>query len=211
MEGEWLTVKQGESAESLAYARGHVVGTVWDHPDNAALKALRKDPHTLFPGDRLFVPAIRPRSEQCATAKLHRFRRREVPSRLVIVLADAKKLANLPFVLTFEGRRITGATDGEGKLSVPVMPDAGDAKLVIDPHGRNLAFAISTRHLDPITETTGIQGRLRNLGFYDGPIDGLCTQRVAFGIQGFQRAQGLESSGRLDDSTRDALLRAHGS
>ncbi len=210
MGDEWITLKQGESVESIAYARGHIVATIWEHPSNAAVKDLRKDPHTMHPGDRLFVPAIRPKTEKCATGQVHRFRRKEVPSKLVIVLSADKKLANLPFELTASGRLVRGITDEEGKLSVDVMPDAGDGRLVIDPAGKNLVLQINMRHLDPITETTGIQGRLRNLGFYDGPIDGLYTQQVAFAIQGFQGAQGMDPTGVLDDTTRDALQLAHG-
>lgn len=210
MDDQWITVKQGECVESLAYQAGHVLATVWDHPQNAALKTLRKNPHTLLPGDTLFVPAIRPKNQVCATDNVHRFRRKEVPARVVIVLANARELANLPFELRLGTATFKGVIDADGTLSAPVMPDVPGGELLVDPAGRNLRFALGMRQLDPISETSGIQGRLQNLGFYTGPLDGLYTQALAFSIQRFQQSLGLGPSGALDDALRDALLNAHG-
>lgn len=210
MDDKWLTVKQGECVESLAYQAGHVLGTVWEHPQNSALKALRKDPHTLLPGDALFVPAIRPKTLACATQKVHRFRRKAVPARVVIVLAGARALANLPFELHLGMATFNGVLDADGALRIPVMPDVSDGYLLVDPEGKNLRLTLGMRHLDPINETSGIQGRLQNLGFYTGPQDGLYSQALVFSLQRFQQSRGLAPSGVLDDTLRDALLDAHG-
>lgn len=211
MSDQWIDVEQGQCAESLAYQAGHLLDSVWNHPDNASLKALRENPHTLLPKDRLFIPAITAKSEDCATDQRYRFRRKEVPSRVVIRLYEGKALANLPFELQVGDQVFKGQTDAEGTLRVPVMPDAADGQLLIDPDGKNLRLTVGMRHLDPIGETTGVQGRLRNLGFYRGPQDGLYSQALAFSIQRFQQSQGLATTGRLDDQLRQALEAAHGS
>ena len=54
MSGKHHTVQQGESVESIAHAAGHFWDTVWQHPDNAALRQLRRSPHVLLPGDVVF-------------------------------------------------------------------------------------------------------------------------------------------------------------
>ena len=54
-----VTVNRGDSIPSLAHDNGHFWETLWNHGDNAALKALRKTPNILMPGDEVFVPEIR--------------------------------------------------------------------------------------------------------------------------------------------------------
>jgi N-acetylmuramoyl-L-alanine amidase len=65
--------------------------------------------------------------------------------------------------------------------------------------------------LDPISEITGVQGRLRSLGYYDGEIDGSFSQDLAGAIESFQAAANLDPTGRLDEATRTELLKQYGS
>lgn len=210
--GVRIELKQGESAESVAYLHGHFVATVWDHPENAALKAERESPHILLPGDVLFVPQIREKRVEAATDRSHRFRRRGVPSRVTVLLraAGGEVLANLPYRLELAGRSETGTTDGDGKVSVPVMPDVGDARLVVDPDGRNVVVPLGMRRLDPITTVSGVQGRLRNLGLYAGEVDGLYGQLTIRAVQLFQLLHALPTHGSVDEATRARLEAAHG-
>ncbi|MCA9706378.1 MAG: peptidoglycan-binding protein [Myxococcales bacterium] len=60
-------------------------------------------------------------------------------------------------------------------------------------------------HLDPIDALTGVQGRLANLGFYDGPIDGKESDLLELAIASFQDAHDLDPTGVLDDDTKAAL------
>lgn len=211
-DGKWVEVAQGESAESVAYRHGHVVETLWDHPENGELRESRGSPHTLLPGDRLFVPAPRPKEVSCATTTRHTFRRRGVPSGITVLLAVAgRPLADLPYRLRVDGAVQEGRTGADGEVTVKVMPDAREAVLVVDPDGLALAFDLLPRHMDPVTETTGLQGRLRNLGYHPGEPDGAFTLATLHAVQRFQLDHGLETTGVPDDATRDALLRAHGS
>ena len=210
--GTWVEVAQGESAESVAYRHGHVVATVWDDPENRALRETRGSPHTLHPGDRLFVPALRPGEAACATSRVHTFRRRGVPSGITLSLGVAgRALADLPYELRVDGATLAGRTGADGGVTVKVMPDAREAVLVVDPDGLALTFDLLPRHLDPVTETTGLQGRLRNLGYHPGEVDGAFTVATLHALQRFQLDQGLPTTGMPDDATREALLRAHGS
>src|SRR5258708_33469109 len=51
------TVVQGDCISSIAAQNGFGRWqTVWDRPENAALKKTRKNPNALSPGDQVFVP-----------------------------------------------------------------------------------------------------------------------------------------------------------
>ena len=49
-------VTQGDCFLSIAEANGFFWETLWNHPENKTLKAERKDPAVLLPGDKVFVP-----------------------------------------------------------------------------------------------------------------------------------------------------------
>ena len=50
-----------------------------------------------------------------------------------------------------------------------------------------------------------LQARLRSLGFYNGPVDGVWGDGTAGAIQGFQRARGLQPDGQLGPATVTAM------
>lgn len=54
-------------------------------------------------------------------------------------------------------------------------------------------------------EVRDAQQRLRTLGFYEGPIDGLWGPDTQSAVERFQRQQGLEMTARLDTPTARAL------
>jgi N-acetylmuramoyl-L-alanine amidase len=64
--------------------------------------------------------------------------------------------------------------------------------------------------MDPISSATGVQGRLNNLGFYCGPVDGIIGPHTRGAISEFQASQNLTVTGQMDDDTRKALVRVHG-
>ena len=105
MDGQSVTVAEGDSAESIAVSNGLLLEKVWQHPNNQAIRELRKDPHVLFPGDQLFVPTIEPKDIAAVTDKLHEFVRKGTPSKLHLVLLDddQEPLTNQPFILTVDG------------------------------------------------------------------------------------------------------------
>jgi peptidoglycan hydrolase-like protein with peptidoglycan-binding domain len=64
--------------------------------------------------------------------------------------------------------------------------------------------------MDPITETVGIQKRLRNLGFNCEPT-GEMDDATASAIARFQKKHALEPTGEPGASTIDKLKSRHGS
>ena len=76
---------------------------------------------------------------------------------------------------------------------------------------RGVTYVVRIGDMDPHEETTGIVKRLYNLGFYrldpELGIDEATTLRSA--LLAFQRKQGLEPTGVLDDAIKKALLDEH--
>lgn len=71
-------------------------------------------------------------------------------------------------------------------------------------------WSLAIGHLDPVEEVSGIQARLRNLGYGPGAVDGNEGPATRAAIERFQEARGLTVSGRADEATRAALQERHG-
>ncbi|MFN0136676.1 MAG: peptidoglycan-binding protein [Phycisphaerae bacterium] len=204
-------VRQGECISSIAGYSGHFWETLWNDPANADLRAARVDPNVLLPGDRVHVPALREKWESRPTEQRHRFRRRGLPEMFrVRVLRDGEPRGNLPYTLTIDGRETTGVTDANGNLSQPIAPNAKRAVLVVgsEPDVDRYEFALGA--IDPIESISGVQGRLNNLGFDCGPIDGIWGPRSESAMRDYQRSRNLDGTGRPDEATRRQLQADYG-
>jgi hypothetical protein len=204
------TVVQGDSIPSLAFAYGLAPDTIWNDPANAELKALRGDPNVLFPDDVVTIPDKRSGSYVGATDQRHRFRRKGVPAVLrVQFFLDDQPRAGETYTLEIDGLvTSTACTDGDGVIEVWIPPSARTARILF--HEGTEVHELAIGHLDPIEQLSGVQGRLRNLGFFEGPVDGEISDALEVSLQHFQASQGLEPHGLIDDPTRDALVRVYG-
>jgi N-acetylmuramoyl-L-alanine amidase len=183
--------------------------TIWKHPENASLRSIRK-PDVLYPGDPLFIPEKSAREEQGATEKRHRFRRKGVPAKLHLqLMKDGQPRANETYSLNVDGKITTGTTDAEGKLEIRIPPNAKEAKLLLGE--KQEEFTLDLGHLDPVSEVSGVQARLNNLGFYCGEVDGKLGPRTKAALKSFQKEHGLPETGEADAATRAELEEAHGS
>jgi hypothetical protein len=205
------TVRQGDCIASIAGEYGFFPDTIWNHSDNASLKAQRQDGYMLVPGDVVIIPDLRPGQESGATAKKHRFRRKGVPEMLRLVIRDEEDQprANLPYLLTIDGEHREGSTDADGRIQEPIPPRAKLAKLRVGPEEEGLEYELQLGGMDPISETTGVQARLHNLGYDVGPADGELGERGQKALEEFQYEHALEPTGRLDDATRHKLEEIH--
>ena len=75
-------VRDGECLASIAYEHGFFWETLWNLPENAKLKELRKEPTVLLAGDVVHIPDLRVQPHDRATGASHRFRRKGVPGHL---------------------------------------------------------------------------------------------------------------------------------
>lgn len=73
------------------------------------------------------------------------------------------------------------------------------------PAEQPLIYTFELRHLDPTSEISGLQGRLRHLGYAVGPADGTLDPRGEEALRAFQSEHGLDVTGELDQATQDKL------
>lgn len=207
-------VADGECLTELADRYGFFWEQLWDHPENAELRALRGNPNVLLPGDSVFIPDIEPKAVSCATKARHVFRLKGIPAKLVFQLLDESGAprAGLPYTLEVTGAEDqAGTTGADGMISHVIPPTAPSAKLVVhDPEGDE-EYDFDLGKLNPVEDPRGVQARLMNLGFYEGPLSASYDDETRDAIRAFQVAQGLPENGEADDATRDALRTAHGS
>lgn len=62
-------VQKGDCITSIADQHGFYCETIWSHAENAGLRGVRSDPHTLMEHDRVFIPDLVSRSVDCVTAR----------------------------------------------------------------------------------------------------------------------------------------------
>jgi len=208
-----VIIQQGDCIASLAYKAGLLPETIWQHPENAQLREKRADMHALLPGDAVFVPAPRPRSESCALDARHRFRRRGVPAELAVqFVVNGHPRANVEYTLIIDGVPREGSTDGDGWIREPISPDARTAAVRLRPKDEpEEYYELQLGHMDPHNDRVGALERLANLGYLSSTAGEADDDMVHEAVTGFQKAHGLDATGELDESTMHKLQEIHGS
>jgi putative peptidoglycan binding protein len=208
----WHTVSQGEWIGKIAHDYGiSNWRTIYDHGENADLRAARPDPNLLYEGDRVFVPEMEVKYVDGATDKRHVFKQKAQKLKLKIGVKNAedKPIASKPYKLTIHGKEYRGNTDGSGTLEQEIPMPASDEEGLLEVDGYH--YPVRVGHLDPIGEISGIQQRLNNLGFECGPADGSLNEKTVEAVTMFQSEAGIEPTGELDQNTRNKLKDKHGS
>ncbi|MBM4338037.1 MAG: LysM peptidoglycan-binding domain-containing protein [Deltaproteobacteria bacterium] len=204
------TVKQGDCISSIAFQHGFSPDTIWNDSKNNKLRQDRKDPNVLFPGDEVYICDKEDKEESCETEKRHRFKRKGVPERLRLQFMDeeGKGRANEACILDIDGKLSDSKTDKDGKIEIWIPPNAKKGKITFRDSGEE--YELQLGELDPVTEITGVQARLGNLGFYEGEVDGKMSEELENAIRDFQEKKGLNPTGKLDESFRQKLENVYG-
>jgi N-acetylmuramoyl-L-alanine amidase len=84
-------VQQGDCIGNIAFSHGFHWTTIWNHPQNAALKSQRGDPNLLLPGDKVYIPDLDLKQQSCATDQRHTFELKGVPAYLQLRLIEEDK------------------------------------------------------------------------------------------------------------------------
>ncbi len=212
--GDWV-VEPGDSINSIAHRTGHVAETLWSDASNAGVREIRVDPEILLPGDRIVVPPVHPKTMTCATGKRHVFRRLGVPAKVTLIVEDedGEPFVGKRYEISVSGKVLSGVTAEDGKIQCAVPPADVKATLRVwigepgypDP----LESQVVLGGLDPVRHLRGVQQRLYNLGHLQKGDDGKPGPETAQAILDFQRRNGLEPTGALDDATLDKLAAIH--
>jgi len=203
-------VKQGECISSIAHRFGLFPDSLWQAPENAELRATRRNPHSLTPGDVITIPDRRPRVCTLAIDASHTIKIKGVPAKLSVVVADDdERLADRPYVLTVDHVRHEGATDANGLVEVWIPPGARRALLEIQAELDEVwEYELSLGSLDAVETVSGAQGRLINLG-YACPRSDRLDDDTRRAIEAFQADHDVAVSGELDAPTIAALVHHH--
>ncbi len=202
-------VKQGEHLSQIAQQHGFATfEPIWEHPDNAELKAARQFPHVLFPGDQVVIPDKDEKLESGATEQRHRFRFLEDTLILRLAVQDVvgDPISGEPCVLHVDLTRQELHTDGEGKIEVPITQNSKRGLLSIE----NLEMPLKIGHLDPITEQTGQKARLNNLGYFAGELDKPDENLFKSAVEEFQCDHDLFVDGNCGPDTQAKLSEVYG-
>ncbi len=201
-------VEPGDGITSIGFESGFFPDTLWNLAENADLAKKRDEPDALYPGDIVFVPALRPKEVIVAADKRHRFRRLGVPAKFEIQLFRGElPRANEPYRLIVDGHEKPGTTDGNGNLCEWVPPDIREGTLIVGTD--RVRYQLQFGYLDPADEITGIQQRLRNLGFDSDDEEGTLGASTQAALRAFQRRFGLKESGEPDPATVRTLKDMH--
>jgi hypothetical protein len=199
-------VGAGETTMSIARKNGFFWRTIWDHAENAELKAKRRDPNVLFEDDDIFIPEKRPKEVSKGTESEHVFKLKGEPGKLKIrLLKLGKPRANESYVIDLGTQVIEGKTDADGRIEHFIPGDAGTGKLILRD-GKEI-HPLRLGHLDPLDLLSGVQQRLNNLGYSCGAEMGGAEmgEQTKEALKKFQADQQLNETGEADEATKAKL------
>jgi hypothetical protein len=213
---KYHTVRQGEHLARIALQYGYPdYRALWSDPGNASLRELRGSPDVLLPGDQVSIPDKPPREEKRATNVRHRFTVTVSRPTIRVALEGllGRPLRSAKCELRLDGEVIPLVADGHGIVQHPIAVGAERADLVLndDSAGGPRTFPLYIGHLDPVTEVSGQEARLNNLGFRAGTAGDPTAYNFRSAVEEFQCDYGLVVDGKCGPVTQRKLVAVHGS
>jgi hypothetical protein len=221
--GRTHVVRQGEGLLRIAHAHGQPDWQrIWNASQNAALKAKRKSPNILLPGDRVVLPDVRVGQIERATDATHRIvidgDDTLVTVQLRLQARFKKALEGLAYTVAFvhRGELVTrpgaGPSNGVGLIKEQVPVDV--ESILIAFERPKISFTLRTNVLDPMQDAaggeviaSGVSARLRALGY--APAG---SSNAVEAVARFQQAElsHTDPTGELDTETLNKLEELYG-
>jgi hypothetical protein len=211
-------VVQGECLTQIAYEHGFAdPDKIKGHPDNAALFDKKKRPsgNILLPGDRIVIPDPDLKEAPAPTETCTTFVVQQPKRKIRLVLqnerGETRKKVDYKLIVPTLGEVASGTTKDDGKIEAELPLHVTKAKLVAG----KITYWLEIGHLDPLRQlssaavVTGVQGRLKNLGYAVGKIDGVHGPRTRAAIRAYQKAHELEPTGEITDDLVARLEEEH--
>jgi hypothetical protein len=207
-------VCKGECMASIAAKYGFAdYRDIYEDPANAGLRKKRPNPSLLFPGDRVAIPERKSTVFECDSGKLHEFEVKPRKRLLQLRLEDMSgtPMANVPATLVLGPlEKIETKTDGSGILKQELPLTTRTVTL----HAGGIVRQIRIGDLNPMKDAddggiSGVQARLKNLGFFAGIVDGEMDPETEAAIIEFRKSQTQEPGEGLE-GVIVALEKAHG-
>lgn len=215
MDGWVHTVKPGDTLARIAKAAGlRQWHRLYQVPENAELRRLRPDPELLAPGDQVFVPFREPKWQLCQTNAVNEFVLERPVHRLPLRLVDTldSPVVGARYELALGGATHEGVVPESGVITHDVDLEVQQATLrlrVAAEHGgeSELVLELEVGHLDPIEVPSGVQGRLTNLGLYEGDRDGEIGSDTEVALSRFRRTVDPPLEDDVEEAQLHAVLR----
>ena len=205
-------VQPGDCLSSIAQKHGFGNWRIiYNDPNNADFRLTRPNPNLIYADDILFIPDKKPKEIEIPTASSSVFIVNLVRThlRLRIVNLNDEPRGGLAYKLRVGSLQKEGTTSADGMIDEEIPADVTSGALEIASIGVSKSLQIG--HLDPIDTISGIQGRLKNLGYDCGPIDGIKGRKTTAAIRAFQRDNSpLEVDGICGPKTKAILTDRHG-
>lgn len=204
--GQTVVVGANDSILSIAKANGFYWSTLWNHPNNSALKSQRKTPEVLQEGDQVYVPPIDPKKVSKPNEARHKFKLKGEQAKFKIrLLTMDEARANEDYTLIIDGTVKTGKTDGNGMIETDIPNDAKGGELRLQ-NGKEV-YPITIGRLDPVDSPSGVRQRLSSLGFQPEPDP--ADQMPKDTLKLFQAKYKLNVTGEYDGATKGKLQELH--
>jgi N-acetylmuramoyl-L-alanine amidase len=186
---------------------------IYQDPANAALKAKRPNPSLLFPGDVIEIPERKPTVFECETGKTHSFELKPKKRTLRIRLEERAgvPIAGVPVTLILSRtEKYETTTDKDGVLNYELPLQT--KRILLQAGG--MVRQIRIGDLNPLQNApdggiSGVQARLKNLGFFSGTVDGRMESDTEAALAAF-RASLPEDPGEDFGDLVKALEKTHG-
>jgi hypothetical protein len=204
-------VRAGEDVQTIAYRYRVEPEQIWQHPDNDGLREKGRSATVLHPGDLVYVPDPPAVRKVLIAPGSHTEFQGFVPRTSIKIRfqeRDGTPRSHQRFIAESSVLRQEGITDDEGIAEFEVRMDARTVRVTLPDAA--IQYAVSIGDLDPIEEVSGIQSRLRALGYFGGPVDGIETPALRAAIERFQRTYGIPVRGEIDTETREELSKSFG-
>ncbi len=220
------TVKQGDYLAKIAKAHGLADWRrIYNDPQNASFREKRPDPDLLFPGDQLFIPDKKLQETTCHTENKYTFTIQRPKYEIQMTMRDEEgsPIPLLKYELktnmkTYQ-RHIEDGPEIKSHLqagliheTIDTEEESGQLKVWLKDGDDEPDFQteIKVGHLDPVEEITGLQGRLNNLGYDCGNVDGTLGPKTANALKQYQTDHHLAVTGKADAATMAALTAQYG-
>ena len=207
-------VKQGERLATIADMYGVSPTIIYADPDNADLWKKRPNPNQLMPGDEVSLGDPN-RPSDLPTGAAHTLMISDGGDETLSIFLGSRtdaSYAGRKFELKVGDRTVQDTVPDDNVIvaDIALGSDSGELKVWLSGDPEVIAtWTLQIGHLDPITEVSGVQARLNNLGYDAGDVDGNEDDDLQAAVAAFQDDVGLAPSGQVDDDFRAALDQAH--
>ena len=202
-------VRQGDYLLKLAHRYDFDADEIWNSPENKPLRDQGRNPEMLCTCDVLYFPEPKPKWFPLTMGSTNTFVSTAPTAKVNVKFAErGTPYSNEPYEI--KGADLpAGSLDGDGALSIDV-PVSVQSLIVRFPK-RSQEYTICLGHLDPVEERSGIVQRLQNLGYLPANGSAIVSDGdLDLALRRFQRATGIDETGKVDDKTKSSLVDGHG-